>query len=312
MSATEIAQQQQPAPRRRRPRRKAPPFPGQDYDTTTGTAVRANAYRGFQPLSATASSARLWTLMQEAQAEMERGTDALGDELTVLWRNFRDVPEGGAVANDDNDNDDDDDDDDGDRDGGRRSGGVVGDGPARYRVTATEEAPRPRPRRRGNGRRNKRLPPEDADALLEGLVRLKAEMEAEARSFQQRMGALSGRLESLAEAEPGGVGGREEVELEEEAESMRAAVVASHARLLGRVREVRTRMRLVSCAVPSMYIFFGTATVHCIIRQTWEDNKKKRCIYIASNTYLSSCCTLSLEPSMLRVLNTVLRGSVCL
>lgn len=104
--------------------------------------------------------------------------------------------------------------------------------------------------RRGEGRRtagrSPRLPTDEADTVLAGLGRLQAEMESEARSFQQRKVRLVRRLELLGRMEGGRTGWRgldanrkeRVVELEEEAESMRAAVVASHARLLGRVREV--------------------------------------------------------------------------
>ena len=152
--------------------------------------------------------------MREAQEEMERGTDVLGDELNVLWQNVREEAA---------------DDSDGDNGGG---GGGGGSG--------------------GGCSKTQRLPRREADALLDGLEALQVEMEGEASSFQRRKTELMRKLETLPTG-GGGAGGAKEVGrsrrkereadraavgLEEEAESMRTAVIASHARLLGRVREV--------------------------------------------------------------------------
>lgn len=219
-------------------------------------------------------SPRLWTLLRQAQEEMERGTNLLGDELDKLWRNVRDAAERGeekAQMDDYGETG---------RGGGdfsihrekgrhikRRSGestrmgqrtiqqrhhgesarGVCdnGDGDVLFdqkhsavveTVGAVDTVP---------SRRNPRLPPNEADALMAGLGRLQAEMEAEARSFQQHKVSLTRRLQDLRKIGRGKDKTRSEevVELEEEAESMRTAVVASHARLLDRVREVSVNTR---------------------------------------------------------------------
>lgn len=185
------------------------------------------------PALALEASPRLWALLREAQEGMERGTDVLGDELDILWRNVRegatdcgreteDMVAAGAAA-------------------AVGGGGGGGDGS-------------------GSGGRGKgqRLPRREADALLDGLEALQAEMEAEASSFQRQKTELMRKLKALpiggrrdgnGQAGLGDVRGRPRrgkqdsaagmvMELEEEAESMRTAVIASHARLLGRVREV--------------------------------------------------------------------------
>lgn len=164
------------------------------------------------------ASPRLWVLLREAQEEMERGTDVLGDELNVLWRNVR---EGAAE-------------DSGSSDDESSEGGG------------------------GGSIKTRRLPRREADTLLDGLEALQVEMEAEASSFQRRKTELMRKLETLPIGGGGGTGGASEAGpgevrrhsrrreqddgaaagLEEEAESMRTAVIASHARLLGRVREV--------------------------------------------------------------------------
>lgn len=167
---------------------------------------------------------------------MERGTDALGDELGRLWRRLRAGDEyggGGGV--------------------GRSKGGGGGGATARAAVAAAGQREVGRGGTTGPGGAvvagapawSSRLPPEAADALLAGLGRLQVDMEAEALSFQQRKAGLVRKVEALGRrGDGGGQRGREEkmrdevVELEEEAESMRAAVAATHARLLRRVREV--------------------------------------------------------------------------
>ena len=176
------------------------------------------------------TSPRLWTLLRQAQEEMERGTDVLGDELNILWQNVREgATERGreteemvtaGVA---------------DGGGGGGFGGRGGTGSSNDR---------------GKGQR---LPRREADVLLDGLEALQAEMEAEASSFQRQKIELTRKLKALpiGGARDGDKAGERPrrgkqdgtaglvTELEEEAESMRTAVIASHARLLGRVREVR-------------------------------------------------------------------------
>lgn len=153
---------------------------------------------------------------------MERGTDLLGDELNKLWRGVHGVAGGGV------------------EEAGIPNGERTGAGAAGGETAAAGR------RRRGSRRRDRvagdgcsaPLPQGEADALLGGLGQLQAEMEAEARSFQRHKVEIVRKLESLGRRWDG----REDeeiVELEDEAESMRAAVVASRARLLDRVREVR-------------------------------------------------------------------------
>lgn len=216
--------------RRRRRQRPATGIVASSPSAAAETAVTA------APAPALEASPRLWALLREAQEEMERGTDVLGDELNILWQNVREgatdcgreTKEMAAAA------------------GAADGGGSGGDGGER-----------------GSGRGNgQRLPRREADVLLDGLEALQAEMEAEASSFQRQKSELMRKLRALPIG--GGRGGAEEagrgdvgerrrrgshsstaaglaMELEEEAESMRTAVIASHARLLGRVREVGLR-----------------------------------------------------------------------
>lgn len=222
--------------RRRRGRRWRP-----EVGTAAGAAEAVEEIGTAAPAPALGASPRLWALLREAQEEMERGTDVLGDELNILWQNVREgaaccgrEKEGTAAASA------------ADSGGGVGGGGGVGND------------------RRGKGQR---LPRREADVLLDGLEALQAEMEAEAISFQRQKSELTRKLRALpvvggrdgrGEAEPGGVvvgercgrRGKQDgtaglvTELEEEAESMRTAVIASRARLLGRVREVRERQIL--------------------------------------------------------------------
>lgn len=181
---------------------------------------------------------------------MEHGTNILGEELNKLWRNVADPVGPGH----------------GHEDGAAEAGGErVSVMTARRRRDWGGEGRNEDVGGGGggvgggsNGRRpNARptLPPEEVDALLNGLARLQSEMEAEVGSFQKQKAELVRRLEKLDE-----VGGKHEgaerveydgagwgrdcaldevMALEEQAESMRAGVVASLARLLERVREVR-------------------------------------------------------------------------
>lgn len=143
---------------------------------------------------------------------MERGADVLGGELSKLWQSLHSVELGLEAAPWQGDR----------RDG---SGGEVNG------KTSAAEAPTSRPH----------LPPEEAAELLAGLGKLQAEMHAEARSFQRRKSDIVNRVNSLVGAgslRRGRCDRDEVIQLEDEAESMRAAIVASRSRLLERVRKV--------------------------------------------------------------------------
>ena len=187
------------------------------------------------------ASPRLWALLHEAQQEMERGTGILGDELSKLWQSLHNAKagresEGGIPAS-------------GAADcggggtaaaavrtrvGGNRNGDLKdsgGDDGMNDKAAAAAPASKPR------------LHPEEADKLLAGLRELQAEMQAEAQSFQRRKSDIVKSLESQrgrrCSGRGAGDGEKDEiVRLEEEAESMKVAIVASRSRLLERVREV--------------------------------------------------------------------------
>lgn len=247
MSSTRV--DPDPAVRRRRHRRKLLVVEKKQEQGGTAVAENTNAdmrrrrrrrsvvatatetETSVPPVKVVEASPRLWVLLREAQEEMDRGTDVLGDELHKLWRSVH-----GGVEHVD----------------GRRE--ARGDSS----TAKSEEEVAGRRRKEEvahfDGRSNRvavsvakrghlcQLPKEKADALLDGLGRLQREMEAETHSFHQHKVELVRRLTSLGQHGGGGEwrdwDGGEVVQLEEEAESMRAAVIASHARLLGRVREV--------------------------------------------------------------------------
>ena len=242
---TKVQAQQATAPptprRRRRPRGKPVPIGGAE-GRSDGAARRRSPAAPATPVTVEAAAAmapipeafpRLWALLGEIQGEMERGTDALGDELSRLWRRLR---------------------------GGDEHGGSGGGGRATVGVASAGRQQDGRSRTAGPGGEvvsgapvsSPRLPPQAADALLAGLGRLQVDMEAEALSFQRRKADLMRKVGALGRrASGGGREGREEkmrdevIELEEEAESMRATVAATHARLLGRVREVGDGLMVV-------------------------------------------------------------------
>lgn len=230
-----------PTPRRRRrPRGKPLPAGGAEGHIDGAPRRRSPAVPAAPATREAAAVAamtpipeafpRLWALLGETQAEMERGTDALGDELSRLWRRLR-AGEGYGGSGDG---------------GGSGSGATVG-----VAAAGRQQGGRGGTAGPGSGVvagapvSSPQLPPEAADALLAGLGRLQVDMEAEALSFQRRKADLMRKVGALGRRSAGGGrGGREEkmrdevLELEDEAESMRAAVAAAHARLLGRVREV--------------------------------------------------------------------------
>ena len=233
-----------PPRRRRRPRSKPLPVGGAERHGD-GSSRRRSAMAPEAPVTEAVEAAaavaptpqafpRLWALLLESQEEMERGTDALSDELGRLWRRLRTGDGCGGGGS-----------------GGRSKGGSGRGATVRAAAAVRREVGRGGTTGPGNAlvddapAWSSRLPPETADALLAGLGRLQVDMEAEALSFQQRKADLVQKVEALGRrGARGGQGGREEkmrdevVELEEEAENMRATVAAAHARLLGRVREV--------------------------------------------------------------------------
>lgn len=193
------------------------------------TVVKDHSLTGGDTAAVVATAApRLRALIREAQQEMEHGTDILGDELDNLWRKIREVA--GVIETED------------DRETGRGETSTA---------TAVEKGGR-RSRSGGRGRvvgtrPARRLPPEEVDALLTGLAKLQSEMQAEAQGFQEHKAELVRRVETLEDSRNSG--GRERrrgrcndeqvVALEEAAKSLRTGVIASHGRLLGRVRGVR-------------------------------------------------------------------------
>lgn len=160
----------------------------------------------------TKAPSRLWAMLRKAQEEMERGADVLGGELSKLWQSLHSVELGLEAVQ---------------WRGDRRNGSGGGvDG-----KTSAAEVPTSRPR----------LPPKEAAELLAGLGKLQAEMHAEARSFQCRKSEIVNRVNSLVgtgSSRRGRCDRDEVIKLEDEAESMRAAIVSSRSRLLERVRKV--------------------------------------------------------------------------
>lgn len=203
----------------------------------------------------------MWALLRKAQEEMDHGTDALRDELNKLWHIVRQVASADVVRGHDEN-------DEGCREesqrrsgdeGGRDNGSTMPkDGQPGTSAAAAGKGRRRREQGGGHAASQPRptLPPEDVDALLSGLAQLQSEMESEVRSFRQQKASLVSKLESVGpglsgdsrrrEGENrrvvrgtnGGDGLGEVSAMEDEAEAMRARVVASRARLLGRVREV--------------------------------------------------------------------------
>lgn len=217
-----------PAPGRRRPRCETP-IVRQDSDLESVGGV-AGGDGGSNGEHMAIDSCVLRTI-HEAQEEMERSTDTISDELENLRRDIRalsvEAQEGVGQT----------------LDRETRS-------PKTSKVAVSSMARRKRSRvksRSGIGEPS-RLSPEDVRTLLTGLSKLQSEVEAEARVFQHRKGQLLSKHTALMARgglEGGNSGrgcetdGREMVELEAEAQSLKANVGASHARLRERVQDVR-------------------------------------------------------------------------
>lgn len=239
-----------------RPRVPPPPPPSLSAARRLGAITADHHPRG---------ASHVWALLRKAQEEMDHGTDALRDELNKLWNIVRQVAGADVVRGHK------DEDEVVCSEGSRRKSGDERDRHTSSTMpkngqpeTSAETAAAARKGRRrceqGEGyaasQPRPTLPPEDVDALLSGLAQLQSEMESEVKSFRQQKAALVSKLESAGPGtsgdsrrrdgrEPGivlrrngGVGLGDVSAMEDEAETMRARVVASRARLLERVREV--------------------------------------------------------------------------